>query len=309
MRDRLFLYFLSIIFLASGCSTQQFKDHGLERKSIISGEIQREFLVFAPEDSKGEKLPLVIALHGAQSNSELMAGALNYRFIELAKRDRVILIFPDGIGKTWNDGRGNQNYEATAKNIDDLKFLDELIDKAQNLYSVDPNKIFMLGSSNGGFMTFYYACTHTEKLKAIGSIISGMSSELIKTCNPGNSTSLTMINGKADPLVKFNGGEIKIGRKTHGEVMPAVDTLKFWGLKANCLSSPKIKTISKGTEKLDEITYSGCSNLNTIKLYAIDGAGHGIPGSKQYLPQFIIGKMSAEFNGPDIIWENFSKDF
>ena len=302
---RIALIFL--LLLPGSCSSVDPVKRGFERRKLTSGEIEREYLLYQPANPENKKLPVVIALHGAASGADLMSAALGYRFADLADRDQVILVLPQGIDKSWNDGRGDQYYGSTAKNIDDLKFLNDLIADLEIKANIDSKQIFMLGSSNGGFMTFYYACQFPQKLKAIGTIISGMAPIIKENCNINDRVGLVMINGTADPLVKFDGGELLVGRKNHGKILPANETIRYWVEKSKCNLKPQEETIEKGQERMFKKTYSDCRFKNDLQQYAIEGAGHGIPGSKQYLPEFVIGKMSAEFSGPDLVWEYFRK--
>ena len=44
------------------------------------------------------------------------------------------------------------------RQVDDLGFLDQVLDEVQADYAVDADRIYMMGHSNGGMLTHQYAC-------------------------------------------------------------------------------------------------------------------------------------------------------
>ena len=118
-----------------------------------------------------------------------------------------------------------------------------------------------------------------------------------------------IINGKEDPLERWEGGEIRLGGRTYGVVLSVADTVEFWVEKDRCTSSPVVTQLpdtdpADGTTVWTEV-YGGCEGDAEVVLYAIEGGGHTWPGGLQYLPEAIIGKTSREFNASEVIWQFF----
>ena len=53
--------------------------------------------------------------------------------------------------------------------------------------------------------------------------------------------------------------------------------------------------------------YSGGKDGAEAVLYAVENRGHAWPGGTQYLPGFIIGKTSRDFDATETIWAFFKK--
>src|SRR5262245_14337431 len=62
--------------------------------------------------------PLLFVLHGgggSGSNMELMT---HQDFNRIADRDGVVVVYPDGVGRNWNDGRSGVQSKAMQENVD-----------------------------------------------------------------------------------------------------------------------------------------------------------------------------------------------
>src|ERR1700744_2134005 len=110
---------LSILLLISIGATAQQKN-----ESIIVDGLKREFITYIPIGfNSNDKLPVIISLHGRLGTA---GGQIKFAdFRPIADRERIILICPQGIDRSWNDGR--EGTPAHKKGINDIKFIDELI--------------------------------------------------------------------------------------------------------------------------------------------------------------------------------------
>ena len=126
-----------------------------------------------PNYRKGEKLPLVIALHGGGGNAqnmEMMSG-----FSEKADKENFAVVYPNGSGRisnnillTWN-AEGCCQYAAENK-IDDVGFISALIDKLVGDYGIDSKRIYATGFSNGAMMSFKLGEKIPDKIAAIAPV-------------------------------------------------------------------------------------------------------------------------------------------
>ena len=121
--------------------------------------------------SSDKKYPLIINLHGFTGNG---SGQNNYFSLKtLADEKGFIFCIPDGL----RDGDNNQRWNATDACCgtrddlpDDSKYLRELIDSAIKKFSIDKTRIYAMGLSNGGFMSYRMAYDHSDILAAIAPI-------------------------------------------------------------------------------------------------------------------------------------------
>jgi len=131
-----------------------------------------------------------------------------------------------------------------------------------------------------------------------------MSEYLYNSCKPGKPVPLMYIFGNEDPLVPYEGGSISFNR---GEVVSVQKTLAFWGKNNDCNETPVITTIDKEDDDtyVKKFVFSGAAERNEIVFYLIYGGGHTWPGGRRYLPEFIVGRTSKEFNASEEIWKWF----
>jgi polyhydroxybutyrate depolymerase len=144
-------------------------------RTIGRPEGPRHYLVVEPAGLPADKRPLVILLHGHGTSSAIMLGLKGFgsyknpQWMEMAEREKVLLIAPDGSkgsdGKAaWNDCRLDAPTNATS---DDVGFISALIDTAISDLHADPERIYVFGGSHGGFMA--RSCPTVAASSAAGS--------------------------------------------------------------------------------------------------------------------------------------------
>ncbi|MGC5075386.1 hypothetical protein, partial [Escherichia coli] len=69
---------------------------------------------------------------------------------EVSEREGFVLVTPNALGTVpgWNAEFFNFN----ALKVDDVAFMDKLIDKVEGEVGVDTSRVFVAGHSNGAFM-------------------------------------------------------------------------------------------------------------------------------------------------------------
>lgn len=148
--------------------------------------------------------PLVIMLHSASSS-----GAQQEKRLKLgpvAKRLGMIYIAPDGtIGadgrRVWNAAKACCQKSGTP--VDDITYIDSLIDEIDLSYPVDRSRIYFIGQSNGAFMSLAYACT-TGKAAGIVSLAGALDPDA--GCPSTDPFAFLHIHGDADVTIRIDGG-------------------------------------------------------------------------------------------------------
>ncbi|MFW2388065.1 MAG: alpha/beta hydrolase family esterase, partial [Polyangiales bacterium] len=125
---------------------------------LVIGGDERPADVDIPNDYDPEvSYPLVMLLHGAGADGATQAGY--FQLTNFVDPKQFIMVYPDG---TPNDeGRRLWNGAAccTADDeIDDVAYISGLIEEAQETYNIDSKRVYLIGHSNGGFMSFRMAC-------------------------------------------------------------------------------------------------------------------------------------------------------
>jgi polyhydroxybutyrate depolymerase len=300
---------IGIILICSGCSriiTVGGGSSSFEKGTFRFNGLKRSYLIQVPAGSKTEPMPLILALHGGGGTARSMC-AMPGGLAEPARKAGYLLVCPNGVDRHWNDGRNIQTWRAHAEGIDDAGFLIALIDHLSLQYPIDQERIFASGISNGGQMSYRLACERSDRIRAIAPVVASMAITL--DCDPTDPVSILIINGTEDPLVPYDGGEIRALRRGLGTVRPTSEVLQFWAGYNHCeveakRSQEPDRSPEDGT-RIWRLEYDGCSSDTHVILYEIEGGGHTWPGANQYLPQFLIGRLSQDMLASEVIIDFF----
>lgn len=277
--------------------------------------IKRKNIIYFPNDylkinlflnEKTTTLPLIISLHGGggeiDSNLKLSKGKL----LELKEKYKFFLLLPEGYKNHWNDGR---NYDKNISSINDVEYLKNLIKYTIENFPINRDKIYIFGISNGGMMSFRFACESPEWIDGFATIAATMPKNLLNDCNPYKKLKIMMIHGTKDPFVPYEGGQVKILFKERGEVLSFEKTLDFWVSKNKCSTEKVEKEILKSPleKTYTEIQKFNCKEKKII-VYKVLNGGHTWPGGLSYLPEWYIGKTTKVFSAEEEIIEFFLKE-
>ena len=290
----------AIVLLAfSACHTP---NPGTVRGKTHSG---RSYLVHAPAGKRASEAerPLLIMLHGRLGTG--METERHTHLTAIADREGFVVVYPDGIDRSWHDRR--EEGPAAEQHIDDVAFISTLIDTMVREQNVDPKRVYVAGISNGGMMTFRLACELSEKITAVGAVISALPESGAAECKPSHPMSLVMFAGTEDPLVPYNGGEVTGHR---GKVLGADTTRQKFADLDGC-GPPQAPVhydrIPDDETAVTEIAHVGCQANTEVRLFSIEGGGHTWPGGPQYLSKSRIGRVSRELDMSEELWKFFSR--
>lgn len=229
---------LSAVVLASALATVPAE--AASNYFVVGGD--RPVSVHLPSESF-QPAPLLIMLHSASTSG---AHQENYmKLAPVAKKLGMIYIAPDGtVGKdgrrVWNAAKACCQKPGT--NVDDIAYLDSLIDEIDAKHPVNRDRIYFVGHSNGAFMSLAYACK-TGKVAGVVSLAGAM--DVDSECASANPFALLHIHGVADPTIKIDGGELNFHRYTS-----AVQTLDRVA-KVNQCVAPKFSSAAFGKKDFD----------------------------------------------------------
>ena len=174
--------------------------------TVVGGE--RPVTVQLPSAGPEGPSPLLLLLHGYGSTG---AEAEAYmRLGPVAAERGVVFATPDGTV----DSDGNHYWNATDAccdldhaGVDDAGYLADVIEEIKGVANIDPKRIYLVGHSNGGFMTYRMACEHAGVVAGIVSL-AGATFVEPDDCEPSEPVSVLQIHGTADDLVAYEGGEL-----------------------------------------------------------------------------------------------------
>ncbi len=150
--------------------------------------------------------PLIVILHGfGPFTGEIQAGFLG--MLEMVDARGFVMLLPDGTlnengDRFWN-GAGFCCDPDDA--IDDVGYLTGLIEEAKQTYNIDDKRVYLMGHSNGGFMSFRMACEASEVVTAIVSL-AGSTFADAADCQPATlPVSVLAVHGTNDATILYDG--------------------------------------------------------------------------------------------------------
>jgi polyhydroxybutyrate depolymerase len=277
-----------------------------EMRTLYHEGRERTYLLYVPDGlHKNEPVPLVFAFHGGGGTGSGMRSLT--RFDRLADREGFIAVLPDGVGNSWNDGRQNLASQAYLLNVDDVGFVDAMIETVSLEFPVDPKRIYATGISNGAIFSHFLAAQRASTFAAIAPVVGGLAIPFNEQFNPNDALSVLLIQGTDDPLVPYHGGQIAGGNR--GAIIGTEDTARLWVQNNGCNDMPLIEQLPNNDLNdgclVTQYTWSNGNADSAVVLIKIEGGGHTWPGGVQYLPESIIGRVCKDFEATEAIWSFF----
>ncbi len=175
-----------------------------------SGTIEvggRPVSLYVPESRPSSPAALVVVLHGYGGDAAGVVAFFGLR--ALADQRGFVIAAPQGTldsdGKAfWNASRACCNFSGSS--VDDSEHLSRVIETVESTQAIDPNRVYVIGHSNGGFMAHRFACEHPGKVAAIASLAGALDSD--SSCTPTEPVSVVQIHGDADETIRYDGGSI-----------------------------------------------------------------------------------------------------
>jgi polyhydroxybutyrate depolymerase len=163
-----------------------------------------------------------------------------------------------------------------------------VIDKVASVYAVDPKRIFVMGHSNGGFMSYRMACEHADKIAAIVSV-AGETYVDTARCMPSEPVSVLQIQGSADETISYAGGKI-----FQNPYPGAEETVKTWATYNGCQKTT-VKKNARGIDLVDSLagqetdttTYECPSVSGAVELWTIKGGRHSPTFTKAFAAEVV----------------------
>ena len=272
--------------------------------SFSIGGKKRFYLIHLPKNlNKKQSAPLVVALHGGGGNMNIQANDEYYKLISQSDKSGAIVVFPNGFSRlprgkfaTWN--AGNCCAAARDKKSDDVGFIREVVKRVSKENNIDKEKVFAIGMSNGGMMSYRLACEASDLFKAIAAV-AGTDNTI--NCSPKNAVSILHIHALDDDHVFFKGGlgPKAISNKAETSFNSVDATISKW-IKLNQCSKQASKVLSVKGAYCD--LYSKCLSHSSVKLCVTEKGGHSWPGGKKPRGD---QNSSIAISANDMIWDFF----
>ena len=256
-----------------------------------------------PELPKDVPAALVLVFHGGDRDGA-SAERLT-RFDDLADREKFLVVYPDGIGKHWNDGRAVASFETVRQNVDDVAFVAALLDAMSRDFRVDPDRVFAAGFSNGAIFANLLGARLAARLAAIASVAGSLAEPLRSEFRPPRSVSVLLVSGSDDPILPYAGGALSTA---HGRVLGVEETARLWAAANGCGPDPAKDPPSPTVGECRSVRtrWTGGRGRSEVVLDTIEGGGHTWPGAGPQPPTaVVVGRACPEPDATREIWEFF----
>lgn len=252
---------------------------------------------FAPDSNTR---PLVIMLHGGGGDAD--SAAVMTGFSKKAKQEGFIIVYPEGSSRllslnTWN--AGHCCAYSMKKDIDDVAFIDALIDDMVDNHGADPKRIYVTGMSNGAMLAHRIGRELGDKVTAIAPVVGAVFGD---EPPPQKPVSTLIIVGADDLNVPGEGGNGKhAGRKPPNDkpYAPATAQLSYWARGNKCPGPSE----NYHTDDYVLTGFYNCENNTLVRYFLIRNNGHAWPGGEPGRPD--ADQPTWAFRATDVIWEFF----
>jgi len=256
----------------------------------------RSYKICLPDNySETANLPLVFNLHPLLYDAQWHMGYSRMHVV--ADTFGYIIVYPYAVLE-WNTGRLNSSGELVFDE-DDVGFINALIDTLDNHYSIDLERIYACGFSNGAFMSYRLACELGHRIAAIASVGGGMIISNIANCNPTRNIPVLHIHGTDDLSVPIGGDANRYS---------ADQTIDYWIDYNNCVEKTTTYLEDLDPEDgctVEKISYTSCDyNCNVLYL-KVHGGGHTWPGGN--LQKYNEGNTNMDINAGYEIMKFFNE--
>lgn len=263
-------------------------------QTLISGGMKRKYLLYIPRSYSPENpVPLVISMHGFKDYPARQMRKSGWN--RLAEKEDFLVAYPLGAGMppAWK----LYDYKDPAGNpTADIHFIADLIDHLQDHYAIDPARIYVNGLSNGGGMSLALACTLSERIAAIGSVVGAYFFPL-ETCRQIRPVPMIAFHGLADKLVSYYGGP----SERFDYPFPSIPKLiKEIADHNGCKSKPIEREVNS------RVYFTGYSGSADVILYTIKDGEHAWPVGNR-LPHWLAGNASTAIDATSVMWEFFKE--
>ena len=291
---------------STGCASPIAPPRGTQQRVDVAGAARPGwYLRYVPAVADlTTPAPLVLDLHGYLEGAQIHTATSGMS--NLADRHGFVLVSPQGTGTDvfWN-------HRQRPEGPPDVAFLASVLDAVEHDLCIDRTRVYVVGYSNGAFMTSTLGCVMTDRLAAIAPVAGA---RFDAGCTPSRPLPVLAFHGTADPIVAFAGGDSASGASLDfdsasaanftGDVnRPVLDSLADWAEVDGCDAQPTRRPASAHVV----LVQWACPTGQEVVFYEVTGGGHSWPGSAfSAAISDVIGPTTMEIDASELIWEFFA---
>ncbi len=266
--------------------------------------LNREYIIHIPSNyNEKSNMPILFSFHGGGGYASEHMQTINMNSI--SDTAGFIAIYPQGAidyeGADPGTTPSTSWLHKAPTSHNDVNFISAIIDSVASEYSVDLNRVYACGYSEGGIFSYELGCRLNDKIAAFASVSGSMLTDSFRTdygfgvCDPNHPTAVLLIPGTDDS----NYHSIYSGFEPY--YLSVMDITNYWSAHNNTDAIPIVNDIydsnpndGSTVEKREWINGNNCSSVMELKVI---GGEHDWPGS--------FGNM--DISASEEIWKFVSK--
>ena len=282
MNNKINLLFI-IFILSSICYSQLFE--------LRHNGSWRDYWVDYPSDAT-EPSPLVISMHGFSQT--FITQIVQSEMSDFAAPQNIAVVYPEGLN-FWGVGAWNAGVWWSNSWFDDVGYLDAMIDSIISNFSIDTNRIYACGFSNGGFMAYDLACELPERIVAFGSVSGNFMLNSNQDCTSEREIPIMHIHGTSDFVVSYYPPTIDASLTPN-------ESIDFWVAENNFTE----ESYEQLNDNVHFYTFSSLTSTAEFVHIKVDGGPHewfgyewGFHASEELLNFFMQYSMTDFYEQSD----------
>ena len=248
-------------------------DEAVFKRALTDGDhtlsfngVDRHYILRVPRVTTSRP-PLLVVLHGAGGTAADMEKDTG--FTQLLG-DRAVILYPDGLYKTWN--AGGCCLRAVAEKVDDVGFLSRLVEMIAGRGLAESKRVYLAGFSNGGMMAARMACETMGYFAGVAEV----GSTLVSPCFGTSRMAVLLVHGTGDRMVPIAGYSGPFGgSKQTVRFPPLASVTTSWQRMLACPANPTASIVTAtGRDERRWVCKDG-----ELVVELLPGAGHAWPGN------------------------------
>ncbi|EXJ70405.1 uncharacterized protein A1O5_06473 [Cladophialophora psammophila CBS 110553] len=269
--------------------------------TITSDGNNRSYFIFIPPAyCKDTPTSAIVSYHGGARTAE---DQLELDLLTSPEfNTKSFVVYPQGINNTWQGVPG--------VTTNDLQFTTDILNKIENLYCIDPSRIYTTGKSDGAGFCNLLACDPALSTTfAAFAPVSGayyvdslpcMPTTVDLPCSPGRpQIPVLAFHGGNDTTIPYTGEERK------GECLPSIPHfIQEWALREGLGTTNITTPVANDTVKY---SYGVGRDAGLVALVFDSDIGHDWPSTAPNGDNQHAGHHPASFNATLIILDFFQR--
>lgn len=192
-----------------------------------------------------------------------------------------------------------------AHGSDDIAYARASLEAARGLVPVDPDRIYLVGFSNGALMAYRLA----QELPGVFAAVAAAGAP--PRVRPGAAPvpAVMHFQGTADRIVPFQGGLARSPEGSRAWAPPIrvalAELARGAGLRGPPTRRP-LADISDDGMRVTEETWGPGPDGAEVVLIAVEGGGHSWPGGPAYLVE-LLGPATRDVSANQLLWRFFQR--